>query len=163
MAAHSSILAWRIPMDRGAWWATVHKGCKESDMSEWIRTYVCWIIYVYICTSTYLLIFAESYRNHYESCYVCMYVYIYIYMHKHTYIHVRWITMLHHFFKRLFIWLHQALAAAGRIFSCSIWPLSCCLWNLAPWPGIKPRPPAPGVWSLSRWTTREVPKVFSLK
>ena len=21
-AAHSSILAWRIPMDRGAWWAT---------------------------------------------------------------------------------------------------------------------------------------------
>ena len=24
MAAHSSILAWRIPMDRGAWWATVH-------------------------------------------------------------------------------------------------------------------------------------------
>ena len=24
MAAHSSILAWRIPMDREAWWATVH-------------------------------------------------------------------------------------------------------------------------------------------
>ena len=24
MAAHSSILAWRISMDRGAWWATVH-------------------------------------------------------------------------------------------------------------------------------------------
>ena len=23
MASHSSILAWRIPMDRGAWWATV--------------------------------------------------------------------------------------------------------------------------------------------
>ena len=23
MAAHSSILAWRIPMDRGAWWGTV--------------------------------------------------------------------------------------------------------------------------------------------
>ena len=22
-AIHSSILAWRIPMDRGAWWATV--------------------------------------------------------------------------------------------------------------------------------------------
>ena len=22
--SHSSILAWRIPMDRGAWWATVH-------------------------------------------------------------------------------------------------------------------------------------------
>ena len=25
MAAHSSLLAWRIPMDRGAWWATVHR------------------------------------------------------------------------------------------------------------------------------------------
>ena len=24
MATHFSILAWRIPMDRGAWWATVH-------------------------------------------------------------------------------------------------------------------------------------------
>ena len=24
MATHSSILAWRIPMDREAWWATVH-------------------------------------------------------------------------------------------------------------------------------------------
>ena len=23
MATHSSILAWRIPTDRGAWWATV--------------------------------------------------------------------------------------------------------------------------------------------
>ena len=24
MATHSSILAWRMPMDRGAWWAAVH-------------------------------------------------------------------------------------------------------------------------------------------
>ena len=24
MATHSSILAWRIPMDRGAWWTAVH-------------------------------------------------------------------------------------------------------------------------------------------
>ena len=24
MATHSSILAWRIPMDSGAWWAAVH-------------------------------------------------------------------------------------------------------------------------------------------
>ena len=24
MATHSSILAWKIPMDKGAWWATVH-------------------------------------------------------------------------------------------------------------------------------------------
>ena len=25
MATHSSILAWRTPMGRGAWWATVHE------------------------------------------------------------------------------------------------------------------------------------------
>ena len=25
MATHSSILAWRISIDRGAWWATVHE------------------------------------------------------------------------------------------------------------------------------------------
>ena len=24
MATHSRTLAWRIPVDRGAWWATVH-------------------------------------------------------------------------------------------------------------------------------------------
>ena len=29
MATHSSILAWRIPMDRGAWQATVH-GVEKS-------------------------------------------------------------------------------------------------------------------------------------
>ena len=31
MAVHSSTLAWRIPMDRGAWWATVHGVTKDSD------------------------------------------------------------------------------------------------------------------------------------
>ena len=29
MATHSSILAWRIPMDRGAWWVTVHGVAKS--------------------------------------------------------------------------------------------------------------------------------------
>ena len=30
MATHSSILAWRIHMDRGAWWATVHRFTKSQ-------------------------------------------------------------------------------------------------------------------------------------
>ena len=38
MATHSSILAWRIPMDRGAWWATVYELSKESDTTEQLKT-----------------------------------------------------------------------------------------------------------------------------
>ena len=35
MATHCSILAWRIPMDRGTWRTpTVHGGHKESDTTE---------------------------------------------------------------------------------------------------------------------------------
>ena len=34
MATHSSILAWRIPMERGAWRTTVHGVTKELDMTE---------------------------------------------------------------------------------------------------------------------------------
>ena len=30
MATHSSILAWRIPMDRGAWLAVVHSVAKSQ-------------------------------------------------------------------------------------------------------------------------------------
>ena len=38
---HSSILAWRIPTDRGAWQATVH-GVTESDMTEQLSTSQNW-------------------------------------------------------------------------------------------------------------------------
>ena len=31
MATHSSILAWRIPTDRGAWWATVRGVANRHD------------------------------------------------------------------------------------------------------------------------------------
>ena len=30
MATHSGILAWKNPMDRGAWWATVHGVAKTQ-------------------------------------------------------------------------------------------------------------------------------------
>ena len=33
MATHSSLLAWRIAMDRGAWWVTVH-GVAGPDTIE---------------------------------------------------------------------------------------------------------------------------------
>ena len=38
MAALSNILSWRIPMDRGAWGATVHGVAKKSDMIERLST-----------------------------------------------------------------------------------------------------------------------------
>ena len=38
MAIHSSILAWRIPMDREACQATVHGNHKELDTTEQLST-----------------------------------------------------------------------------------------------------------------------------
>ena len=37
--------------------------------------------------------------------------------------------------------------------------LSCYMWDLVPWPGIELRALL-GVWSLSHWTTRDVPAVL---
>ena len=36
MATHTSILAWRTPMDRGAWQVTIHGVTKVSDMTEYV-------------------------------------------------------------------------------------------------------------------------------
>ena len=33
---------------------------------------------------------------------------------------------------------------------------SCGMWDLSPWPGIKPEPPAPGTRSVNHWASREV-------
>ena len=38
METHSSILAWRIPMDRRAWRAIVYGVTQESDMTEQLST-----------------------------------------------------------------------------------------------------------------------------
>ena len=56
MATHSSIPAWRIPVDRGAWQATVH-GVTESDMTEQLSLYcmthihkVQWLVVIVLST-----------------------------------------------------------------------------------------------------------------
>ena len=49
---------------------------------------------------------------------------------------------------------------AGRFFTTSstfIQTLNCSIWDLVPWPGIEPGPPALRMKNLSHWTTREVP------
>ena len=54
-----------------------------------------------------------------------------------------------------------------KILSCLLWrkilfiflavlSLSCDMWDLVPWPGVEPGPPALGAWRLSHWATREV-------
>ena len=50
----------------------------------------------------------------------------------------------------LFVWLLCILVVSYRICSYS-------MWDLVPWPGTKPGTRALVVWSLSHWTTREVP------
>ena len=38
MATHSSILAWRIPMDRGTWRVTVHRVAESQTWTKWPNT-----------------------------------------------------------------------------------------------------------------------------
>ena len=39
MATHSSILAWRIPRYRGAWWATVHRIAESQTQLRQLTTH----------------------------------------------------------------------------------------------------------------------------
>ena len=48
--------------------------------------------------------------------------------------------------KKMFLFIYLAMIG-----------LSCSMWDLVLWPGIKPEPPALGAWSFSHWTTRDVP------
>ena len=52
MATHPSILAWRIPMDRGAWWATVHGVTKSRTRLQRLSMHTCtFIISVHFLTT----------------------------------------------------------------------------------------------------------------
>ena len=39
MATHCSTLAWRVPIDRGAWWATVHGASKSQTRLKLLSTH----------------------------------------------------------------------------------------------------------------------------
>ena len=67
----------------------------------------------------------------------CHYIYIY-YTQTHIYVYIIYYI----------IYIHT------HIFDCSRF-LSWGVWDLVPWPGIKPRPPALGVQSLTHWTNRK--------
>ena len=38
MASHSSVLTWRIPMDRGAWQATIHRVAQSQTQMKRLST-----------------------------------------------------------------------------------------------------------------------------
>ena len=48
-----------------------------------------------------------------------------------------------------------------KIFSCSMQTLSWGLWVLVPPPGVEAKLLALGAWTLSHWTTKEVPHTWS--
>ena len=55
MVTHSSVLAWRIPMDGRGWWATVHGVAKsQTRLSYWALSIsadvgaVCACVYVFL-------------------------------------------------------------------------------------------------------------------
>ena len=54
MATHSSVLAWRIPMNGGTWWAAVH-GVAESDMIEQLSIALIYILVFDEKVKVYLL------------------------------------------------------------------------------------------------------------
>ena len=62
--------------------------------------------------------------------------------------------------------LHRVLVAVEILVEisscrcCTRGIFRCNMWDLVPWPGIEPRPPALGAWSLNHWTIREVPAVL---
>ena len=71
LATHSSVLAWRIPLDRGAWRAAVHGGHKVSDRTEQLnsnfvtrtRNYACSFRYALFVTAALTGFVIDRFQN----------------------------------------------------------------------------------------------------
>ena len=74
MATHSSILAWKTPMDKGVWQATVH-GVSELDMTEVKHSFL------------FLFLMNELYHFHSFSSlhFVCLYYYFFAFNYLSSY------------------------------------------------------------------------------
>jgi len=71
MATHSSILAWKIPMDRGAWWATVHRVAQSWAPPKLAHTHLCMLFLLSKMLLVHLFIhsfipFHEQFSNAYS-------------------------------------------------------------------------------------------------
>ena len=57
MATHSSILAWRVPMDREAWQAAIHGVVKSwTRQHSTVHTYISHLLYPFIWQLTFRLL-----------------------------------------------------------------------------------------------------------
>ena len=65
---------------------------------------------------------------------------------------------LHNIYLLIFMYLFILAAPDHGIFvaACGLL-VAACMWDLVPWPGIEPGPPALAAQGLTHWTTREVP------
>ena len=137
-ATHSSILVWRIP------WTVVHGGHKELDTSEQLSLH---FIHLYpghwLFTLAHLCPSCSASHCFLGSCFFLL--------GSRSFFFSLFLK------KYLFFRLHEVCT------SCGMQTLSCGLWDLVLWPGIEPRNPALGAWSLSHRTTREVPRSFFLR
>ena len=59
---YGSILAWRIPMDREAWWATVHGVSKSRARLKWLSTHT----YVYVQLTDHFAV-QQKLAQHFKS------------------------------------------------------------------------------------------------
>ena len=127
IAAHSSILAWRIP------W-TEEPGQLQSMGSQRVRHDWMTFTSLHIVVEYPPVVFQEV-QGQFDFF----------------------------FFFLISIWLCWVFIVPCVTFSCDLQTLSCCMEDPVPWPGIKPRPPALAAWSLSHWTSREIPTIWFLK
>ena len=64
MATHSSILAWRIPIDRGVWRAIVHAVTKsQTGLSDYAQQTA--HMHVHACAHTYTPIYTHTHTHIY--------------------------------------------------------------------------------------------------
>ena len=100
VATQSSILAWRIPMDRGAWRDTdygvtpVQIQLKQlSNIYIYCNIYICIYMYIYMHTHTHMHIcYIDLYIYTHTHMHIC-YIDLYIYIHTHTYMHICYIDL----------------------------------------------------------------------
>ena len=161
MATHSSILAWRTPMERISWGL-------PSMRSQWVRhnwvtthsTHI-WIVIIMFFSCS----LAKS-----------LYSLVWLQMEQHKTKKLEaneWFSEEHSIpvnicdLKKKYIYLTTlGLSYNTQDLWSLLWhakPFNWDIWDLVPWPGMEPGPPALGLWSLGHWTTREIQYLWFFK